>query len=143
MSTFNFPLLDSQVHYIDLPEYYPQLSLAGGDNYQPAAYTEGNDTRISYAILLPIDADEVVVLPDNIEYNDDNGGKLACLLTIITDNNSTPERLAMIKFSIEPTSGAGDHPIEIMVSDGNNSKGGGLKDRHLGKVVMDSNILPA
>lgn len=140
MST-NIDLLDTQITYIDLPGGYPELNALGGGNYQPAGYTEGNAEIVQYAILLPIDANEAVALPEFIVYDTSLSPNLLCALTIETQSTGTSDLLAMIKFSIANVNNIGEKKMEVYVSD-TSSKGGGYTDRHLGKVVMDSNILP-
>jgi len=137
MSTYNLSVVNTEINYTDLPAGYPQLS--GGDTYQTAAYTEGTSSQISFAIVLPVDAAERVVVPGSVIYNSDNGGMIYCTLTII-EGDSTSEQLAMIKFSVAPQAGAEHAPITIFVDEGSTHEG--LQDRKLGKVVMDANILP-
>jgi hypothetical protein len=137
MSTYNLTVVDTEINYTDLPANYPQLST--GDTYQPAAYTEATSSQIGFAILLPVDAAERVVVPGSVLYNSDNGGMIYCPLTIIT-GDSTTEQLAMIKFHVVPQAGAEHAPITIFVDEGSTQEG--LQDRKLGKVVMDANILP-
>ncbi|GGH58099.1 hypothetical protein HNQ91_000355 [Filimonas zeae] len=142
MSTYTLNLQEpAEITYVDLPVGYPQLS--GGDTYQPAAYTEGSSSLVSVAILLPIDPAERVVVPGTLLYTTDasgDNGMIYCQLTII-EGTSTTEQLSMIKFSFEPEHGAETAGITIFVSEGK-AKKGGLGDRKLGKVVMDSNIMP-
>lgn len=138
MSTYELTVTDATVNYTALPVNYPQLS--GGNTYQPAAYTEVSEGLISYAILLPIDAQEKVETPDTVNY-EESTNMITCMLTVKPDTNTPDERLAMIKFSLIPQGGAPTASTTILVKEEESSENG-YTDKKLGKVVMDSNILP-
>ncbi|BAV04647.1 hypothetical protein SAMN05421788_111155 [Filimonas lacunae] len=145
-----YPVLNPRIVYTTLPESYPLLGFSGGNVYQPAAYTEGNEDKASYTILLPIPGGIMVSLPQEIVF-DPVYKKFYCTLTLYPDLNAQEMRLAMISFTVDPSELlVVSNPIEISVSQyeadpivsqaGNDDGVGG--GRLVGKVVMDSNIIP-
>lgn len=132
---------DFMLEYATLPDYYPKLPL-NALQQQPAAYTQGTSEKIYVTIIVPLPGNLYIDLPVNLSYID--GGEVDTYLCGIQLNNgdlSAPGgRLGIISFSVLM---AGDMSPEgqwkITV---NNPASDRLGKDSLGKVVMDSNILP-
>lgn len=138
------PVDNGTLHYITLPRHYPTLGDPCLDNlYQPAAYTQTSGTVACFAVLVPIAEGRAAVIPSEMVY-DTSGATpfLGCVIDIIADETALDDRLAMFSFSITSTdSSVLNAPIEIEVDD-SYSGTGKLSSNKLGKVVMDSNVMP-
>lgn len=137
------PFVDFTLKYIPLPEGYPILPLSPLQ-YQPAAYTQGNEESIYVTILVPLPGQMFIELPHGIGYvkgvpND----TYTCELQLTNDIESELEgRLGILSFSISLSEGMKcQGQWEIAVLDPA-SGGGEENEGSLGKVVMDANILP-
>jgi len=128
-----------EVHYAAIPENYPQLPLSSFDQ-QPASYTQGNASEIHVAILLPVREYRRVVYPENVSVVIEDGEPYyVCNLNVEYDARMPNERqLAMIHLQVSVAEQFNEYlNWKIIVNDSGNDEG-----TPLGKVVMDSNILP-
>jgi hypothetical protein len=135
------PIVAFEVHYAPLPANYPQLPLNDHD-LQPAAYTQGDADETYVLILLRVEPHRKVICPDTIELQTENqtDNFWFCHLAVEKDELGCPEhQLAMIKGHVSfPGSNERYYPWQIVVTDPAIPGDDGT----LGKVVMDSNILP-
>lgn len=137
------PFADFSLTYIPLPEDYPILPLTD-QQFQPAAYTQGQGDAIYVTIVLPLPGQMSIELPHGISYKESGErDTYKCVLQLMDDVESGLEaRLALLKFSInlsDQMSPEGNWEIEVLVP---KTEGGEGNEGTLGKVVMDANMLP-
>lgn len=135
------PFVNFTLNYAPLPECYPILELSDMQ-FQPAAYTQGDEDNIYVTILVPLPGQMFIELPQGIGYQKAlPKDTYTCVIQLINDNDSESEgRLGMLSFSINVSEGMQCHAQwEIVVL---NPDIPGENETSLGKVVMDANILP-
>lgn len=134
---------DFMLGYTTLPEYYPKLPLSALQQ-QPAAYTQGTVERIYVTIVLPLPGRLVVDLPIAVSYVE--GGETDtyyCGIQLKYNEDEVPGgRLAIISFSVDMTGQMSAHGQWYITVNNPEQLGIDLGKDSLGKVVMDSNILP-
>jgi len=135
------PIVEFDVHYAPLPANYPHLPLCDHD-LQPAAYTQGNADETYVLVLLPVKHHRKVTCPDTIELKTEGNTENFWLCHIVVeddDQGCAEHQLAMIKGYVSfPGNNEKYYPWKIVVTDPTIPGDDGT----LGKVVMDSNILP-
>jgi hypothetical protein len=140
------PFEDFMLEYATLPQYYPKLPL-NALQQQPAAYTQGTLERIYVTIVVPLPGNLFIDLPVQLSYID--GGEVDTYFcgiqltnTGVSDVVTASGRLAIISFSVVMDGEmSAEGQWKITVNNPEN-KGIDLGRDSLGKVVMDSNILP-
>jgi hypothetical protein len=132
VSIFPYPLA---ISYIPLPDNYPQLpenNLAT----QPLGYTQGDNTTAYVTALIPVmEGSRVIARPTFVF--DSVHQLYICTISIEPDVNAIISRLAMFSFSftyLQTVQFRVELRIQLLNPDGTNE---------LGKVVMDSNMLPS
>lgn len=137
------PFTNFELNYSPLPLDYPRLPLASLE-FQPAAYTQGNEKTIYVTIIVPLPKQMFIVLPSGIGYiMDGDRNVYTCEIQLMNDlDSANTGRLGIMSFSIDISEGMsceGRWDIQVIdpESGGGNGNSGGL-----GKVVMDANILP-
>lgn len=124
-----------------MPANYPQLPLNDHD-LQPAAYTQGNTDETYVLILLRVEPYRKIACPNTLQLQkeSENDSSWLCYLEVEKDDPGCAEhQLAMIKGYVNfPGNNEKFYPWKIVVTDPAIPGDDGT----LGKVVMDSNILP-
>jgi len=143
LSTFEVPFINLSYEYFALPATYPVQPYTL-EQLQPASYTQTKDQSGFVTTILALPGNLGVVLPDTLQVSVD-GDDVVYTLSIGLNNEEnldTNGRLAMLSFAIEfpdDVSAEGKWQIEVEGVALANARGGKL----VGKVVMDSNILPS
>ncbi|WP_343691271.1 hypothetical protein [Chitinophaga sp.] len=145
MSTFEVPFTNFSCEYFALPQNYP-IQPFDAQELQPATYNQIKEQAGYITVLLPLPGNLGVTLPDTLEISTDEEGVIYNLNFLLDHEESLDEngRLAMISLSVDfPETVNTEGQWEIFVSAPAGAGGEvTILDRHLGKVVMDSNILP-
>jgi hypothetical protein len=145
LSTFEVSFTNSSYEYFALPASYP-VQPFDDQELQPATYNQVKEQAGYITILLPLPGNLGLSLPETLEISTDEEGVMYNLNLLLNHEESLDEngRLAMISLSVDfPASVNTEGKWQILVS-APAAAGGevGILDRKLGKVVMDSNILP-
>jgi len=123
--------------YTELPANYPQLPL-NDLWFQPAAYTQGKNNTVYVTVLIPLPPNQQVVPPETIERGQEDGSiQFIYNIELRKDGKANAsDTLAYFTFSFRPDLPAGTNfklRISVIAAPGTDE---------LGKVVMDSNMLP-
>lgn len=147
LSTFEVPFINLSFEYFALPATYPVQPYTL-EQLQPASYTQTKEQSGFVTTILALPGNLGVVLPDTLQVSVD-GEDVVYTLSIGLNNDEnldTDGRLAMLSFAIEfPADVSADGKWVIAIEGASTSasaaraSGGKL----VGKVVMDSNILPS
>lgn len=145
MSTFEVPFTNLSCEYFALPQAYP-IQPFDAQELQPATYNQVKEQAGYITVLLPLPGNLGVTLPELLEISTDEEGAIYNL-NLLLDHEETLDdngRLAMISLSVDfPETVSTEGQWQIFVSAPAGASGEiTIMDRHLGKVVMDSNILP-
>lgn len=143
LSTFEVPFTNLSYEYFALPDSYP-VQPFDDQELQPASYTQTKEQTGFVTVILPLSENQGVVLPDTLQITEDGDETVYRLCIGLSSNPGLDEngRLAMLSFAVEfpdEVSTEGKWRIEIEPATPANARGGKL----VGKVVMDSNILPS
>ncbi|RFM31816.1 hypothetical protein [Chitinophaga silvisoli] len=144
-STFEVPFTNFSCEYFELPASYP-VQPFDDQELQPATYNQIKEQAGYLTVLLPLPGNLGVTLPDTLEISTDEEGVIYNLSLSLNHEESLDDngRLAMISLSVDfPDIVSTEGKWQILVS-APAAAGGevSILDRKLGKVVMDSNILP-
>lgn len=124
--------------YTELPSNYPRLPL-NDLWFQPVAYTQGIEDMVYVTVLIPLPPNQKVVPPGIIEKQQDEGSvQFNYNIELMKDGNANASyTLAFFTFSFAPELPAGTQNFKLKIAV---TAEPGTDE--LGKVVMDSNMLP-
>jgi hypothetical protein len=142
LSTFEVSFTNLSYEYFALPASYP-VQPYEAQQLQPASYTQTKDQTGFVTVILPLPGNLGVELPETLQVTADGEEVIYKLSIGLRNNDGLDEngRLAMLSFSVEfpdDISAEGKWEVEIEPAAIATARGGKL----VGKVVMDSNILP-
>ncbi|SFW67767.1 hypothetical protein [Chitinophaga sancti] len=146
LSMFEVSFTNLSYEYFALPASYP-IQPYNDQELQPATYNQIKDQAGYITILLPLSGNLGVSLPDTLEISTDDKDVVYHLNLILNHEESLDEngRLAMISLSVDfPEDVSTEGKWQVMVSAPADA-GGEFRmfSNKRGKVMMDSNIMPA